>query len=178
MGFKVMLWIAPYVSGDIPAYRELKKKGGLLRQSKAQIKLDKNDILLQRKNSKSPPQMVEWWNGQSAVLDLTNPVDKKWFKDQMDHLQQEYGVDGFKFDAGDARSYTKGVGHKDILSNEHSEAFAVAGLDYPLNEYRATWKMGGQPLAQRLRDKFHTWEDMQKLIPQMNMMGLVGYPFS
>ncbi|WP_019030214.1 glycoside hydrolase family 31 protein [Colwellia piezophila] len=178
MGFKVMLWVAPFVSGDIPAYRELKKKGGLLRQSKALVKIDKNDILLQRKNKKSPPQMVEWWNGQSAVLDLTNPVDKKWFKDQLDHLQQTYGVDGFKFDAGDARSYTKGVGHKDILSNEHSEAFAEVGLDYPLNEYRATWKMGGQPIAQRLRDKFHTWEDMQKLIPQMNMMGMVGYPFS
>ncbi len=178
MGFKVMLWIAPYVSGDIPAYRELTKNGGLLRKNKKITKIDKNDILLQRTNTKSTPQMVEWWNGQSAVLDLTNPVDKKWFKAQLDHLQQEYGVDGFKFDAGDAKFYTKGVAHKDILSNEHSEEFAAVGLDYPLNEYRATWKMGGQPIAQRLRDKKHTWEHLQVLIPQMNMMGMVGYPFA
>ena len=47
--------------------------------------------------------------------------------------------------------------------NRHTEAFAEIGLDYPLNEYRATWKMGGQPLAQRLRDKEHTWEDLRKL---------------
>ena len=39
------------------------------------------------------------------------------------------------------------------------------GLDYPLNEYRATWKMGGQPLAQRLRHKNHDWADRRKLIP-------------
>ena len=26
------------------------------------------------------PAMVRWWNGVSAVLDLTNPESEKWFK--------------------------------------------------------------------------------------------------
>jgi len=58
-----------------------------------------------------------------------------------------------------------------------SEAFARVGLSFPLNEYRACWKMGGQPLAQRLRDKEHTWVDLRKLVPGMVNLGLMGYPF-
>ena len=40
------------------------------------------------------------------------------------------------------------------------------------------WKMGGQPLVQRLRDKHHSWDDVQKLVPNMLLTGLMGYPFS
>ena len=40
------------------------------------------------------------------------------------------------------------------------------------------WKRGGQPLAERLRDKTHSWEDLQKLIPDITVSGLLGYPFS
>ena len=38
--------------------------------------------------------------------------------------------------------------------------------------------MGGQPLVQRLRDKQHTWTDLQKLIPHITMAGLLGYQFT
>jgi alpha-glucosidase len=40
------------------------------------------------------------------------------------------------------------------------------------------WKMGGQPLVERLRDKDHSWEDMQKLIPNIMVAGMLGYPFA
>jgi alpha-glucosidase len=62
--------------------------------------------------------------------------------------------------------------------NKHSELYAQFGLRFPLNEYRACWKMAGQPLAQRLHDKQHNWEDVQTLISQMLIEGLVGYTFS
>jgi alpha-glucosidase len=38
--------------------------------------------------------------------------------------------------------------------------------------------MGGQPLAQRLHDKGHNWNDIVKLIPQITLQGLLGYPFN
>ncbi|HSR19210.1 MAG TPA: glycoside hydrolase family 31 protein [Ignavibacteriaceae bacterium] len=47
-----------------------------------------------------------------------------------------------------------------------------------MNEYRACWKMGGQPLAQRLRDKRHEWEDLKLLIPGIIAQGLMGYQFT
>ena len=161
MGFKVMLWIAPFVSGDIPQYRDLKEKKAFLKHP-----------------ASNKPLMVEWWNGQSAVLDLSNPVDQKWFKSQLERLVNKYNVDGFKFDAGDAEFYVGGDSYANVTANQQTELYAQIGLDYSLNEFRATWKMGGKALAQRLSDKDHSWEDLEKLIPQMNLLGIMGYPFS
>jgi alpha-glucosidase (family GH31 glycosyl hydrolase) len=160
MGFKVMLWVCPFVSADAVPYRELKEKKGLLRDSTGE------------------PAMIRWWNGVSAVLDLTNPVDSTWFMTQLEHLQDSFHVDGFKLDAGDAYFY-KGntVSFRKTTVNEQTSLFGKIGLKFPLNEYRAMWKMGGQPLAERIADKNHTWEDLQKLIPQSLTQGLEGYPF-
>ncbi|MEZ4763042.1 MAG: hypothetical protein R3C26_07550 [Calditrichia bacterium] len=33
MGFKVMLWVCPFVSPDSPVYREISEKGYLLREN-------------------------------------------------------------------------------------------------------------------------------------------------
>jgi alpha-glucosidase len=163
MGFKVMLWVCPFVSADSKEYRELEGKGALLKDSK-----NNNESLL-----------VKWWNGFSAELDFTHPVAVQWFQSKLDHLQNTYGVDGYKLDAGDFEYYPPNlVSHKTITANEHSRLFATVGLKYPLNEYRACWKMGGQPLVQRLRDKGHDWNDMKKLVPDILLQGLVGYTFT
>jgi len=92
-------------------------------------------------------------------------------------LVNEYGVDGFKLDAGDPESYIGTYSFKDFTPNEHCEAYAKLALDYPLNELRACWKMAGQPLVQRLRDKSHTWDDVRVLIPDMIGLGLIGHQF-
>jgi alpha-glucosidase (family GH31 glycosyl hydrolase) len=162
MGFKVMLWVVPFVSPDSAVYRELEEK----------------HLFIQEKD-KSRPAMIHWWNGVSAVLDLTKPEAGQWFKAQLQSLQDKYGVDGFKFDAGDDEFYLGDlVSQKPIHANAQSELYAQIGLAFPLNEYRACWKMGGQPLAQRLRDKSHTWEDLQTLVPGIIAQGLMGYAFT
>ena len=170
MGFKVMLWVCPFVSGDSPPYRLLESKKALL--------LEGNGDTAKWATAKTPV-IIRWWNGASAVLDFTNPDAVKWFKDQLDHLQKTYGVDGFKFDAGDAYFYPlKSIAYEKVLPNRHTEIFGEIGTAYPLNEYRAMWKMGGQPLAERIADKNHNWEDLQKLIPQVVAQGLEGYAFT
>jgi alpha-glucosidase len=163
LGFKVMLWICPFVSPDSDVYRDLEKKGFF-------IKTEKGDF----------PLMVRWWNGTSAVLDFTNPEAVKWFDGQLKNLQDKYGVDGYKLDAGDSYFYDIPSISYDTMAtpNDQTYAFQQFGLKYPLNEYRATWKMGGQPLAQRLHDKGHNWEDLSKLVPQIMLQGLLGYPFN
>ena len=175
LGMPLMLWVVPYITPDGQFFKELwidhtrkKKTVWLVNAAKPQ-----------------QPALMEWWDGFSAVVDLSNPYGRQWFKGQLDRLMKEYGVDGFKFDGGDARSYST----KTMLSparafdaklspNGHSEAFARLGLDYPLNEYRAAWKMGGQPLAQRLRDKNHSWTDLRMLIPGILDQGIMGYSFT
>jgi alpha-glucosidase len=122
---------------------------------------------------------IKWWNGASACLDLTHPEARAWFEAQLDALVRNLGVDGFKFDAGDAEFYTGGIAaHAAVLPNEHTEAFGRVGLKYPFNEYRASWKLAGRPLAQRVRDKAHAWGDVRALIPSILAQGLMGYAFT
>ncbi|HSD63282.1 MAG TPA: glycoside hydrolase family 31 protein [Ignavibacteriaceae bacterium] len=163
LGFKVMLWVCPFVSADSPNYRFLEQENALLTED----------------NEEKRPAIIRWWNGASALLDFTNPSAEKWFKEQLKSLMQKYGIDGFKFDAGDPNFYTgKILSARNVTPNEHSELFAKIGLEFPLNEFRACWKMGGQPLAQRLRDKRHDWEDLKLLIPGIIAQGLMGYQFT
>lgn len=171
MGFKVMLWICPFVSPDCATYRKLAKENVLLLDNERE-----QNILWA--NTKNKPAIVRWWNGASACVDLSNPAGEQWFKEQLRHLVEEYGVDGFKFDAGDAPYYAKSISYEPITPNEHTSLFAGIGLDYPLNEYRAAWKMAGLPLVQRLRDKAHEWGDLQKLIPDILAQGLMGYAYT
>ena len=160
MGFKVMLWICPFVSPDSRIHRSLAEKNALL------------------KDSSGRAAMIRWWNGTSSCLDFSNPAGYKWFNDQLKNLVNTYGADGFKFDAGDAKRYNDIFSYKPIGPNEHSRLFGLFGLDFPLNEYRAMWKMGGQPLVQRLRDKGHDWRDLHQLIPHILLQGIMGYPFT
>ena len=128
-------------------------------------------------NTRNKAAVIRWWNEASACLDLSNPEAMAWFKERLDHLMKEYGVDGFKFDAGDADFYTRGiVSRKEgVIPNDHTQFFAELGLHYPLNEYRASWKTAGLPLAQRRRDKGHAWEDLAKLIPDQMSQSVMGY---
>lgn len=160
MGFKVMLWICPFVSPDSRIYRKLRDEG----------------LLLKEKNGNAA--ILRWWNGASGLLDFTHPDAVKWFEEQMDYLVEEYGADGFKLDAGDTRYYTDLVAHKDVTPNEHTRLYGEFGLKYPLNEYRANYKLGNQPLVERLRDKGHSWDDLQKLIPHILLQGIAGYAFT
>lgn len=163
MGFKVMLWVCPFVSPDSMVYRTLEPKGYLLS--------DKAGI----------PAIRKWWNGYSAVLDLTNEEAVAWFHGQLRELQELYGVDGFKLDAGDIEFYQiTDVSPDSASPSGHSEAWGKIGLRYRLNEYRACWKLAGQPLAQRLRDKNHAWgiNGMAQLIPDGLAQGLLGYAYT
>jgi alpha-glucosidase len=172
LGFKVMLWVCPYIQPDGKHFTELFH--------------DRSRVVWLR-SAKDPgqPAILRWWDGYSAVTDLTSPAGRSWLTGQLRRLVDTYGVDGFKLDGGDAEHFaqssmlTGAVADDEAASpNRHTELFARVGLDFPLNEYRACWKMGGQPLAQRLRDKEHTWEDLRKLVPGMVNLGLMGYPFS
>jgi alpha-glucosidase len=159
-GFKVMLWICPFVHTNSETYAKLEADGLLL------------------KDKSGAAALIKWWNGESALLDFTNPEAVDWFCSRLDYLQSTYAVDGFKFDAGDSAFYKGIVAAQAVSPNVHSELYGRIGLRYPLNEYRAMWKMGSEPLAERLLDKNHFWSDLRKLIPNMLLAGLMGYPFS
>lgn len=171
LGFKVMLWVSPFISPDTEIGRELLEKKLLL--------FDNEGDAGKPWDKATKPAIISWWNGYSSVLDFTNPDATKWFRSRLDYMVDTYHLDGFKFDAGDAEFYpANALSFKKASPNEHSRLWGELGLYYPLNEYRAMWKLGGEPLVQRLRDKKHNWEDLQKLIPDLTTAGLLGYQFT
>ena len=163
LGFKVMLWTSPFVSPDSPAGRELTSKGLLLKDKTG-------DIVIRL-----------WWNGYSALLDLTNEETVAWYREQNQRLMDTYGVDGFMFDAGDP-GYYRDSDQSAVFSHasDHCRWYNKLGLHYPLNMYRAAWKFAGKPLAQCLGNKLHTWDTngLASLIPNGLAQGLMGYWFT
>ena len=158
-GFKVMLWLTPFISPDSYEFRLLEKEGCLV------LKRESNN-----------PALIKWWNGYSACLDLTNSKAMDWLRNQLKNLQQKYGVDGFKFDAGDFYFYSPET--TNAIGAQQAELYAKLGTEFDFNEYRACWKMGNQPLAQRLQDKAYSWDDLKLLIPDMVSAGLIGHSFT
>lgn len=162
-GFRVMLWVSPFMSPDSPEFRELQAKGWLVRAK-----------------GTDRAAVIPWWNGYSACYDLTHPEAFAHLQSRLEHMQREYGVDGFKFDAGDTRFYdpaTQDYHDPNARAVDQLRQWAELGAHFPYNEYRAAWASQGLPLVQRLADKNHSWEALRQLIPEMLTAGLLGYPY-
>ena len=168
MGFKLMLWICPFVSMDqYQICREIMKgKGFLLTDAPTW-------------EEASEPYPVRWWNGTSAVLDFSNEAAVEWFDAQLKRLTDEFGVDGFKFDAGDFDYYPSDALAKGgkVPAWEQCSLFVDHATNYPYNELRAGWRNAGRPVVNRLHDKDHSWTDLRKLIPEMMAESLMGFSF-
>jgi len=162
MGFKIMLWICPFISPDTVNARYLMSQ----------------DFLI--KNSQNDTKIIRWWNGFSACLDLSNPKANSWLKEKCDNLVNNYGIDGFKLDAGDGHFYNDDdLTYGNIDANEQSMLWNLFGLNYELNEFRACYKCAGLPLVQRLNDKNHRWDNngVSSLVPNALAQGILGYSF-
>ena len=174
MGFKVMLWICPWVSMDSPAYRRIVSginPGSVVREKHTGGFYLGTDGL---------PAASRWWNGQSALLDFTHPNANRWFQSQLDRLVKDYGVDGFKFDGGELGHYVRGglKTHDPTVSTaDQTYLYGKYALEYRFSEYRNAWRLQGQPVVVRLIDKDHSWRAVRALVTDMIAGGLLGYPF-
>jgi len=162
MGFQIMMWICPFISPDTVNARHLMSEECLIKETQNKIKI------------------IQWWNGYSACLDLSNPKASQWLKEQCDNLVNNYGVDGFKFDAGDGHFYNdEDITYCNVDANTQAMFWNMFGLNYPLNEYRACYKCAGLPLVQRLNDKNHKWDKngVSSLVPNALAQGILGYSY-
>ncbi|MBP5382073.1 MAG: glycoside hydrolase [Bacteroidales bacterium] len=163
LGFKIMLWVVPYVSLDQYQLCE-------------EIHHVPGNGFIQGPNGGDYPFC--WWNGISGCIDFSDSASVAWFTGKLDHLMNEYGVDGFKFDAGDLDAWpdpASTVNKGGFSPQQLCYAWAALGDKYPYNEFRACWKHGGKPYVQRLHDKGHHFGALQRLIPEMMITGLFGW---
>ncbi|QES90689.1 glycoside hydrolase family 31 protein [Rhizosphaericola mali] len=171
LGFKIMVWVSPFIRPDCEESRYLTEKRWIMMDGEGKNLLWKDA---------HKPFIASWWNGYSMVLDLSQKDAVDWYQNNLHSLVETYHLDGFKFDAGDPEFYLGSVAKNNISANLNiqTQLWGNIGLQFSLNEYRSNWKHGGEPLAERLRDKGHNWKDLLKLIPDMTNASLLGYPFA
>ncbi|MDR3293641.1 MAG: glycoside hydrolase family 31 protein [Clostridiales bacterium] len=164
MGFKVILWIVPFVDKNAPDFTYLAD----------------NDCLV--KNADGTVAFRKWWDGSDAVLDFSAPKAVEWFFGVVRGLMTEYDADGFKQDAADNKFYrADDITAGGVSPNGQTELWMKSALNFPFNELRASFKGGGIGVAQRLGDKRHRWAEyggVRALIPNSLLLGITGHPFS
>ena len=176
LGFKVMLWVVPFVSMNGPGYiRSIHPYIG------TDPEMAKN---IYKRTQSGDVAAVKWWNGISAILDMTNKWNEKFLDDQLRYLIEEYGVDGFKFDGGALHHYNdseviNGDYEKSQTPQQMNRAWNEFGRRYPFHEYKDTFFGGGRNCIQRLHDRDHRWVNngIDDIIPCAVTCGLIGHPF-
>lgn len=159
LNFEVMLWICPFISPDSSEFRALEKQGMLVR------------------NADGTTAIRRWWNGYSAILDMSNPETAAWLDDMLSDLM-EIGADGFKFDAGDVYYYRDDdQTYGNVTAHDQCMLWAKLGEKYKYNEYRACYRCAGLPLVQRLCDKSHRWGEVARLVPDALAQGILGFAY-
>lgn len=86
LGFRVMLWVTPFVNCEAAAFQALSQRG-----------------LLARRKDGGGPALFKWWGGTAGIVDVTNPEARARYREQLLRLRNDIGVDGFKIDGGDAK---------------------------------------------------------------------------
>ena len=186
MGYKVMLWMCPYVGMDTPAFRRIAwgrnpddvrgypAKGGFLTEP-APARPGEGEY-----GFKTKPKACGWWNGYSAFLDFSHPNANAWFTETLDGLVRDFGVDGFKFDGADLGAYNlsdrRALDPKATCGTLNN-AYCAYALKYPFCEVRNTWRMQQLPVVVRLHDKMHEWTALNRIVADMIAAGLLGQPF-
>jgi alpha-glucosidase (family GH31 glycosyl hydrolase) len=163
-GFKVTAWAIPFLQPESKAFAEGARGGWLVRRADGS------------------PYAVEWWQGRGGLLDVTDPAALEWFFERLLRLQAETGLDGFKFDAGEACFLPPDAAtHRPIDPNEYTRLYVEAvSKHYRLTEVRAGWRNQRAPIFFRQWDKSSSWgldNGLHSVLTGILALGLAGYPF-
>jgi alpha-glucosidase (family GH31 glycosyl hydrolase) len=164
IGFKVTTWIIPFFAPESSAYQKGKEKGYFV------------------KNALDEVYPVTWWQGEGALLDVTNPSALHWFYDNLRALQRDTGLDGFKFDAGEACFLPQdAITQQPITRNEYTHRYIqFISENFSLTEVRSGWLNQQSPIFFRQWDKWSTWgadNGLHSVISGILSLGLTGYHF-
>ena len=170
LGFAVTLWVMPFVEEDTDAYREGSAAGYF--------------VTSKRRTGNLKPGFFKWWNTPPVVaLDVTNPDAVNWFVSRLKSLQRRYGIDGFKFDAGEPcflpRMFEthEALGHPSEYTRYWVERVAS---QFALAEVRTGHGTTGVGVLTRMGDRFSEWgsgNGLRSIIPTLLTSGVMGYPF-
>jgi myogenesis-regulating glycosidase len=162
LGFKVTLWVHPFVNIESKTYRDPKMRPLLMA------------------DSTGAPGLIKWWNGAAAtVWDFTNPAAGVEFRARLKKLQA-LGIDGFKFDGGDVHLVPRDLrAFKQISAAEYPDIYNREGAaHFPLEETRVGVLSQPFGVVQRLQDKHSVWgkeNGLGALVPEAITVSVRGF---
>lgn len=164
LGFRVTLWVHPFVNPDSAAFVAHQGDGLLLRDSNGRVGL------------------TRWWNGPGAVWDFTDPRAGELFRRKLDTLMQQFGFDGFKFDGGDVKFVVRDAKPaRAITAAEYPDLYnAETAAHYGWNETRVGTNSQPLGVVQRLIDKHSIWgleNGLAAIVPEALTTSLRGFLF-
>ena len=141
LGFRVLLWVTPFVNQEANTFAGLAGQG----------------FLVPRRDGHGPA-LLKWWGGTAGLVDITNPATRQWYRDQLLRLKNDFGVDGFKIDGGDAkyqpdlsvsawRHYAGPSGYSDLLLalfEEVAPGLCETRTAWLSQSRRIVWRQGGK----------------------------------
>lgn len=82
------------------------------------------------KDQKGKAGIVGWWQGSNAgIIDTNNAAAVTWWRARLERLRTEYGIDSFKFDAGEVTwlSHSRGLeGNQELAPNMYTTKYIEA----------------------------------------------------
>lgn len=169
LGFKVTAWVMPFLDPGSAAFAEAAANHYLVR------------------NSSDEPYLGKWWDGHGGLLDATDPAALGWLLARLRGLQASTGLDGFKFDAGEAIFLPE-----DAVWLGRSQGFAptrngythhyidFVARNFALTEVRSGWFNQSAPIFFRQWDKTSDWSfanGLKSVLTGLLSLSLTGYPF-
>lgn len=130
--------------------------------------------------------LTKWWNSLSEddaqYLDFSNGEVREWFTERLASLQQNHGIDSFKFDAGE----TSWAPQVPVLNGDVEEAPNSLTADYVrtcasfggMIEVRTGYRTQDLPVFVRMIDKDSTWgsnNGLRTLVTTLLQMNMNGY---
>lgn len=164
-GFRVTLWVTPFFNPNSAAFVEAARQGFLVRERVT-----------------GQPILTYWWQGIGGLIDVTNPAALEWWRAGLQRLQTEYGIDGFKFDGGEASFLPAGFQTYLPIERRTYPDYYVAWVaaNFSWTEVRSGWRSQRQGLFFRQWDKWSRWgldNGLHSVLTQALTMSVIGYPF-
>ncbi|XP_002737617.1 myogenesis-regulating glycosidase-like [Saccoglossus kowalevskii] len=166
LGFRVTAWVTPFANVDSKAYEVGSRKGYWVKDA-----------------SGKKPALIKWWQGEGALLDVTNHNAIQWYVDRLRELRHDVRLSSYKFDAGEINFLPPScitqtpLLHPGQYTTNYVKTAASLGDQI---EVRAGQQTQSRPIFVRMFDKFSKWgydNGLKTMIPTALMMGLLGYPF-
>ncbi|XP_071509210.1 myogenesis-regulating glycosidase-like [Diadema antillarum] len=166
MGFRVTLWVTPFANE---------------RGTKAFAEGDNLRYWVKEENGQTA--LISWWAGtQAAMLDVTNPDAVDWFVQRLEDVRTTYGIDSFKFDAGET-NYLGSYKTLQAIVNPCEYTTGWVNLASRLGtqvEVRVGFETQRQPIFVRMMDKDSIWgwnNGLKTLITSALTFSVLGYPY-